>query len=72
MPEMGGRALREEVGKIRPGVPAVFMSGYPDRDGGGTPHDLLPGDFAIGKPFKRAGLLATIRETLEGARETNA
>jgi PAS domain S-box-containing protein len=64
MPEMGGRALHLKLTEIRPGIPTIFMSGYPNRKRTGTVYDPLPGETLIGKPFTRSELLSTIHSKL--------
>ena len=66
MPAMGGRDLRAQLAELRPGTPAVFMSGYPDRDRDEATLDPRPGDRVIGKPFTRSELLATLYAVLDG------
>lgn len=61
---MDGRVLRHRLAEMRPGVPTVFMSGYPDRDQADARHGPLPGDKTIGKPFTSKGLLSTVRHAL--------
>jgi PAS domain S-box-containing protein len=67
MPEMSGLELAARVQAGRPGLPVMFMSGYPEpttRDGGG----YAPGSYFISKPFDRQALLHRVREALDGAR----
>jgi len=65
MPEMDGRTLRTKLAELRPGIPTVFMSGYPDRGGQEAAEEPLPGDCVISKPFRRAELLSTVRSALQ-------
>ena len=63
MPEMLGNEVAARVGEIRPGVPALFMSGYaqPILDTHGIPsprYDILE------KPFTEAALLTRVRSAL--------
>jgi len=63
MPEMLGNEVAAQVAEIRPGVPALFMSGYAqpilDTHGIPAPHyDILE------KPFTEAALLTRVRRAL--------
>ena len=63
MPEMLGNEVAARVGAIRPGVPALFMSGYaqPILDTHGVPaprYDILE------KPFTEAALLSRVRKAM--------
>jgi CheY-like chemotaxis protein len=63
MPEMLGNEVAARVGEIRPGTPALFMSGYaqPILDTHGIPapcYDILE------KPFTEAALLTRVRTAL--------
>jgi PAS domain S-box-containing protein len=64
MPEMDGRRLAEEMGRSRPGIRVVFVSGYTDEvlDG-----EVLRGegkDF-LQKPFSPEDLLKRVRGLLD-------
>ncbi|MBB2942248.1 hypothetical protein FB565_001961 [Actinoplanes lutulentus] len=65
MPHMHGQELAEQIRRIRPGMPVVFMSGYaqPFITGGGT---LDAGTILITKPFAQPELLQRLREALDG------
>ena len=63
MPEMNGRALSEAIGRIRPGLRTLFMSGYSvdvlaPREGDEHMH-------FIKKPFTKRALALKIREILD-------
>jgi PAS domain S-box-containing protein len=63
MPEMLGNEVAARVGELRPGIPALFMSGYaqPILDTHGIPspcYDILE------KPFTEAALLTRVRSAL--------
>jgi hypothetical protein len=63
MPEMLGNEVAARVGAIRPGVPALFMSGYAqpilDTHGVPAPHyDILQ------KPFTEEALLSRVRNAI--------
>jgi signal transduction histidine kinase len=63
MPEMLGNEVAARVDELRPGVPALFMSGYAqpilDTHGIPSPHyDILE------KPFTEAALLTRVRRAL--------
>jgi two-component system cell cycle sensor histidine kinase/response regulator CckA len=64
MPLMGGQALVERLAKVRPGIKALFMSGYTDN---AIVHhgDLDPGTHFIGKPFTQAGIVQKVRDVLD-------
>ena len=63
MPEMLGNEGAARVQAIRPGVPALFMSGYaqPILDTHGIPS---PGFDIVEKPFTEAALLDRVRIAL--------
>jgi len=64
MPNMGGRALAEELRKARPGVKVLYMSGYTHEASAGLdPGD--PGGELIGKPFSAADLAEKVRAVLD-------
>jgi signal transduction histidine kinase/FixJ family two-component response regulator len=64
MPRMSGRALAQELLKIRPALKIVFMSGYTDGMIGNR--GLLDeGTHFLGKPFTAADLTWKIREALD-------
>ena len=64
MPRMNGFQLAQEMAAARPGVPVLYMSGYPGRatsPGGGQVTHF------IAKPFRRAELLRSVREAMNQA-----
>jgi PAS domain S-box-containing protein len=63
MPEMLGNEVAARVGEIRPGIPALFMSGYaqPILDTHGIPS---PSYDILEKPFTEAALLTRVRTAL--------
>jgi hypothetical protein len=63
MPEMLGNEVAARVGEIRPGVPALFMSGYaqPILDTHGIP---APSYDILEKPFTEVALLTRVRTAL--------
>src|SRR5262249_57398799 len=61
MPEMNGIELGKRLKAARPGVKALYMSGYNDGAMG-----LAASDVFIPQPFNRAALAAQIREVLNG------
>jgi two-component system, cell cycle sensor histidine kinase and response regulator CckA len=69
MPVMGGRELGDRLGRERPGLPLVWMSGYP-RDAafaggaGGLDHPFLQ------KPIPPELLIQTVSDAI--AQVTNA
>lgn len=67
MPEMGGRHLADEVRKLHPELPILFMSGHTDD----TLSDLALSecrDAFIQKPFTPSGLVQRIRALLDADR----
>ncbi|HSW39412.1 MAG TPA: ATP-binding protein, partial [Acidobacteriota bacterium] len=68
MPGMGGREVVGELGKSRPGIKSLYMSGYPNET---IFHHNIPdeGDEGIEflqKPFTTASLARRIRDVLDG------
>ncbi|GAB5545300.1 MAG: hypothetical protein SangKO_050600 [Sandaracinaceae bacterium] len=63
MPTLSGPEALERMRAIRPGVPAVFSSGY--SDGGRFAHAIPEGTTMVAKPFKADALLGAIREALD-------
>ena len=64
MPKLGGRGLVEELTRVRPGIKALFMSGY--ADDAIVHHGVLEvGLHFIGKPFGVAELLRKVRDVLD-------
>ena len=63
MPEMLGNEVAERVAALRPGVPALFMSGYaqPILDSHGVP---APSYDILEKPWTEAVLLTRVRKAL--------
>ena len=65
MPEANGRDLYERVLALRPGIKALFMSGYA-RDVLSREGRLDEGLYFVPKPFTAATLAAKVREALGG------
>ena len=65
MPGLNGRELFERIRQLRPGLPVLFLSGYP---AGTISLEALPqsGVGYLQKPFSRTGLLRKVREVLDG------
>jgi two-component system cell cycle sensor histidine kinase/response regulator CckA len=64
MPRMGGPEVAERLRAARPGLPILFMSGFPGNAVGGA--DLTqPGAPVLAKPFTREGLGRAVRGALE-------
>ena len=59
MPQMSGRALAEEAGRIRPDLRVLLMSGYTEDAG-------EPGAAFLRKPFTPGVLTRKVREVLDG------
>jgi len=67
MPSMDGRTLAEELRRHHPGLLVLFVSGY-TRDAIAQRGVLDEGIEFLPKPFSGAGLLARVRELLDGQR----
>jgi two-component system, cell cycle sensor histidine kinase and response regulator CckA len=65
MPHRNGRQVYETLRAARPGVPAIFCSGDAGELG-----DLaeLTGVAILAKPYRRAELLAAVRDAIDAAR----
>lgn len=68
MPGMNGRELHQALAPGRPGLPVLYMSGYPALPA--TLQDIVDGerDEFIAKPFTRAQLLKRVEELLAASR----
>jgi CheY-like chemotaxis protein len=66
MPGLSGRALADELARLRPGIPIVFTSGY--TDGEIVRRGLLePGTAFVQKPFGPDTIVRSVRERLDAA-----
>jgi len=65
MPEIGGRAVFDEIRKTHPRVRVLFASGY-SASGVHTNFILDDNLMLIQKPYQRMDLLRTIRKVLDG------
>jgi DNA-binding NtrC family response regulator len=65
MPETDGRALGRLIGERHPGLPVLYVSGYPEHDvfHRGAPSPLAP---FLQKPFTSDALLAIVRTLFKG------
>jgi hypothetical protein len=63
MPRMNGRELSEQLARLRPGLPVLFMSGYTD-DEMIRRNLLQPGAPFIQKPFAAAAFAARVGSLL--------
>jgi len=64
MPKKNGMDVADEIRKVRPGLPVLFISGYPERAGHHR-QILSDTDICLTKPVAPARLLARIREMLD-------
>jgi len=63
MPQMTGRELAERLGRVRPGLKVLFMSGYA---AGVAPQHEIPAEAAyIEKPFTADALAGALRALLD-------
>ena len=61
MPRMSGIELTDALRRTRPGIPAVLLSGYPDRLG--EVEDVqIPDCSFLPKPFRPSELLEVVRK----------
>ncbi|HET8725589.1 MAG TPA: hypothetical protein VFM53_15430, partial [Anaeromyxobacteraceae bacterium] len=65
MPGRSGPEVAAALSRRFPGLPVVYMSGYSSEDPGG-PSRLPGGAVFVQKPFSPDGLLAQIRQALDG------
>jgi CheY-like chemotaxis protein len=64
MPQMSGRALAERLGALRPGIAALYISGYADK--AIVDHGILEaGTPFLAKPFTPDALARSVREVLD-------
>ncbi|MBN1960531.1 MAG: response regulator [Deltaproteobacteria bacterium] len=64
MPQISGRHLAEQIGRLYPSLRTLFMSGY--NDSSIIPNNLLkPGTHFITKPFTAVDLIREVRDTLD-------
>ncbi len=71
MPQMGGRKALEQMRAIRPGLKALFASGYSE-NAVHTNYILDAGLTLIQKPFSPADLLRAVRRVLDEAEKAGA
>lgn len=66
MPQMGGKALAEQVWRMYPRIKVLFISGYATDS---IIHDgrLTPGMHFLAKPFTRTAFARKVREVLDAA-----
>jgi len=70
LPGIGGRALAEQLGGLRPELKVVYMSGYTGQAVGQALLD--PGSIFLQKPFTSGNLARKVREGLSGGRAAAA
>jgi two-component system, cell cycle sensor histidine kinase and response regulator CckA len=67
MPGMTGRELAQRIQALRPGLAAIFMSGYSEQTA--AENTQSNGSmYLLTKPFSRSGILRVVREALNAAR----
>lgn len=69
MPELGGIKLASLATELRPGLPVLYMTGYPSR-GGFQTGDIPKGATVLDKPIDIDRLVRTIAATLEQSRKS--
>ena len=71
MPRMGGLELSEQLAQLRPGVPTLFISGYPGSEvvARGLLRDGLP---SLNKPFSPDALAMRVRQLLSASAQQQA
>lgn len=62
LPKMSGRQAYDKIRDIRPDVPVIFISGYPDRQFDSVPREPVP---FVAKPISPTDLLKKVRQTLD-------
>lgn len=61
---VSGKALADEVARLRPGASVVLMSGYVEE---ATWHGVTePARHLLAKPFRKRELARIVREALDG------
>lgn len=69
MPEMSGREVAQRAVKVRPGLPVLFMSGYPEDLIAPVPNAAgEPGVELLEKPFTYQALLLRVARALAASR----
>jgi response regulator RpfG family c-di-GMP phosphodiesterase len=66
MPGMTGPDLVAPLEKVRPGIPVLYMSGYPE-SAAGRKGFLEAGASLLRKPFGPAELARRVSQSLDGA-----
>jgi YesN/AraC family two-component response regulator len=67
MPGLSGRELAEQIGRMRPGVKVLYMSGYTDQSA--FRNGILDkGAELLQKPFGMSTLASKLREILSSER----
>jgi len=64
MPQIGGRQLAQQLERVRPGTPVLFVSGYPD-DAFGSAEFAIPDAAFLPKPFTATDLARQVKTLLE-------
>jgi signal transduction histidine kinase len=62
LPEMSGKQAFHEIASVEPGVPVIFISGYPEEQIGSHMSEPQP---IVAKPISPADLLTKVRQTLD-------
>jgi CheY-like chemotaxis protein len=64
LPQMSGKVVAERLGRVRPGIKVLYMSGY-SGDEIARQGSLEPGIQLLAKPFSAEALAAKVRELLD-------
>jgi two-component system, cell cycle sensor histidine kinase and response regulator CckA len=71
MPCLDGRTMSDRLREVRPGLPVLFMSGYPEEDVQGS-GQLEEGRPFIQKPFTPQDLARKVRQILDVTAATSS
>jgi two-component system, cell cycle sensor histidine kinase and response regulator CckA len=71
MPCLDGRTMSDRLREVRPGLPVLFMSGFPEEDVQGS-GQLEEGRPFIQKPFTPQDLARKVRQMLDETAATSS